>query len=128
MQAGISNLYFPSVVIVCLKNRNSQTGDLEAITISKHKVTIEIPQKIYMCIPDSNHQDSCTHMSSSYSTSVRSAILIWSKIEYDRGGHMQSLDTCPYWSIYIEKRPCHHYGDQSRLICRVQERGCAKDF
>ena len=112
-----------------------QTGDLEAITIAKQQVTTEIA-KISTCL----HLIVTTTIlvfvcpALFYSTSVRSAILIRSRIECDRG--RAYLLTRIHTGVYVEKCTCHYYGDQPCLqlvyehgfkvytlfpVCSVQE-------
>ena len=60
-------------------------GNLEAVTIAKQKVKIENPQKlmcVYLIVTKAILVSVCPVLS--YSTSVRSAILIRSRVEYDR--------------------------------------------
>ena len=78
-QTGLRNQFCSSVVIVIVVDCHCkifQTGDLEAITTGKQEGVIEIPQKINVCAPDSDQNDSYLRVSSSFLFNI--CISLWS--------------------------------------------------
>ena len=86
-QAGLSNL----VLSICRCRRclsskilkNDITRNLEAITTSKQEVTIQIPQKIVVCVPDSDQSTSSLCMSSAFLFNI-DMVHYGHGLEYDR--------------------------------------------
>ena len=115
-QAGLSNWFCSSVVVVVCHKKFRKiflTGDLEAVAIAKLELTAEI-FKILTCVYliVTKMILVCVCPALSYLTTVRSAILLRSRIEYDRG---RAYATHVHTEVYVEKCPCHYYGDQPRL-------------
>ena len=82
-QAGLSNWFCPSVVVVCHKKfeKNFITRNLEAIITSNQEVTIQIPNKstcAYLTVTKALLVSACQAFS--YSTSVWSAIFLQSRV------------------------------------------------
>ena len=72
--------------------------------------------EIDVCVPDSDQNDSYLRMSSSFLFNigkVRHFNMVKNRIRQRPG--ICGLLMRVHIGVYVEKHPCHYYGDQSRL-------------
>ena len=110
-RVGLSNQFCPSIVVIIVCHnkflKNVSNRRLKAITIAKQEVTIEIQKNIDGCVPDSNQNNSCLHMSNSFLFNIGEVRHVnTAKNQIRQRPGIYSLLTRVHTGVYVEKCPC----------------------